>query len=154
MLIERCPWYVAGPLIGLCIVALRAMVNRPFGALGGYIDLVSGGWHPRQWSLAVFTLLGIVAGGVLFAVVSPSSSPSLTQPSAAWAATWPLQLAGLLGAGILMGFGARRAGGCTSGHGLTGMSLGSPASLAAAATFFATALALAQLWAWLIGVQS
>ena len=55
----------------------------------------------------------------------------------------------LLIAGIAMGFGARTAGGCTSGHGLTGMSLGSPASIVATTTFFATAVALAHLLAWL-----
>jgi hypothetical protein len=40
MMLERCPWYVAGPLIGLLIVALRATLNKPFGALGGYIELL------------------------------------------------------------------------------------------------------------------
>jgi len=29
------PWYVAGPLLGLVIVAMRALLNKPFGALGG-----------------------------------------------------------------------------------------------------------------------
>jgi uncharacterized membrane protein YedE/YeeE len=37
-----------------------------------------------------------------------------------------------------MGIGARTAGGCTSGHGLTGVAFGSPASLVAMMTFFAT----------------
>jgi hypothetical protein len=34
----RAPWYVAGPLFGLLIGGLRAALNKPFGALGGYID--------------------------------------------------------------------------------------------------------------------
>ena len=34
----------------------------------------------------------------------------------------------LAGAGVMMGYGARTAGGCTSGHGICGASLGSPAS--------------------------
>ena len=41
MVIDRCPWYVAGPLFGLLIVGLRAALNKPFGALGGYIDLAT-----------------------------------------------------------------------------------------------------------------
>ena len=57
-------------------------------------------------------------------------------------------------AGFAMGVGARTAGGCTSGHGLTGMSLGSPASIVAAMTFFGTAVALAHVWAWLAGAAS
>jgi uncharacterized membrane protein YedE/YeeE len=44
-----------------------------------------------------------------------------------------------------MGYGARWAGGCTSGHGLSGSSIVSPASLAAAATFMATAVVLTAL---------
>ena len=37
----RCPWYVAGPLIGLAVVALLGLTNRPLGATGGWIDLVA-----------------------------------------------------------------------------------------------------------------
>lgn len=47
----------------------------------------------------------------------------------------------LVGAGALIGFGAKLAGGCTSGNGLGGSSFGSPADLASTATFMATAVA-------------
>ena len=57
-------------------------------------------------------------------------------------------------AGLAMGIGARTAGGCTSGHGLSGVALGSPASLAATMTFFATAVALSNVFAWLFGGPS
>jgi len=40
MTLARCPWYIAGPLIGLVIVALRATVNRPLGMLGGYVEAI------------------------------------------------------------------------------------------------------------------
>jgi uncharacterized membrane protein YedE/YeeE len=43
---------------------------------------------------------------------------------------------------VLVGYGAKLAGGCTSGNGLSGTSALSPASLAATATFFATAIAV------------
>ena len=36
----RCPWYVAGPLLGLLITALLWATNKPLGALGGYCDTV------------------------------------------------------------------------------------------------------------------
>jgi uncharacterized membrane protein YedE/YeeE len=41
---------------------------------------------------------------------------------------------------VLIGYGAKTAGGCTSGNGLGGTSFGSPAGLAATATFMATAV--------------
>ena len=47
----------------------------------------------------------------------------------------------LLGGGVLVGFGTQMAGGCTSGHGLSGVSRLTPASLVATAMFFASAVA-------------
>lgn len=57
------------------------------------------------------------------------------------ALTWALLLAG----GALVGFGTQMAGGCTSGHGLSGASRLVPASLIATASFFGTAAAVSLL---------
>jgi uncharacterized membrane protein YedE/YeeE len=46
----------------------------------------------------------------------------------------------LLAAGALIGYGAKTAGGCTSGNGLSGTSHGSPASFVSMGTFMATAI--------------
>ena len=51
----------------------------------------------------------------------------------------------LVAAGVLIGFGAKTAGGCTSGNGLTGNAMTSPASAVATATFFATAIGVSFL---------
>lgn len=156
MLLERCPWYVAGPLLGLLLVAFRAALNKPFGALGGFIELVEkkGVWS--RFGMSASILLGTILGGVLFALVSDGFHPTTTYATAFGSLpTGSLATVGLLlGAGMVMGFGARLAGGCTSGHGLTGMSLGSPASIAATMTFFATAVLLANIWFWFTGAAS
>ena len=47
----------------------------------------------------------------------------------------------LVGAGVLIGYGAKVAGGCTSGNGLGGSSFGSSGGLASTATFMGTAIA-------------
>jgi len=39
MLLERCPWYVAGPMLGLLLVAFRAALNKPVGALDALADV-------------------------------------------------------------------------------------------------------------------
>jgi hypothetical protein len=148
MLLDRCPWYIAGPILGLLIVALRAAVNRPLGALGGYIDLAEHAARPSRLGFRACLLGGIVIGGALFAAFSDASPASAVYEGWLPTAT-SVQVAVLMLAGVAMGLGARTAGGCTSGHGLTGMSLGSPASMAAAMTFFAAAVALAHLLAWL-----
>jgi uncharacterized membrane protein YedE/YeeE len=156
MFLERCPWYVAGPLLGLLFVAFRAALNKPFGALGGFIEIVD---KKTAWSrvgVSGYVLLGTVLGGVLFALMSGGFHPTPTYATALGSLPAGSLATGalLLGAGMVMGFGARLAGGCTSGHGLTGMSLGSPASIAATMTFFATAVLLANLWFWFTGAAS
>jgi len=56
-----------------------------------------------------------------------------------------MTITALLIGGFLVGFGTRMAGGCTSGHGLSGCSRLQPGSLAATASFFATAVAVSFL---------
>jgi uncharacterized membrane protein YedE/YeeE len=152
-MMARCPWYIAGPLVGMVIVGLRAAVNKPLGALGGYIDVVDHGTRPSQLGFSAFLLLGIVIGGAFFANLTGTFSPTWV-----YCTGLPLngswQLAALLGAGLVMGIGARTAGGCTSGHGLCGVSLGSAASAVSTITFFITAVALAHAFSWLLGRTS
>jgi len=144
MAIDRCPWYLAGPLFGLLIVGLRAALNKPFGALGGYIDLATSRPAARP-GFRVPMLLGIVLGGALYATTLGTFSPSLAYVGAGLPSIGRFgDLLLLTLAGAVMGFGARIAGGCTSGHGMSGMAIGSPASIAAAMTFFGTAALLAR----------
>ena len=59
--------------------------------------------------------------------------------------TGAVSFAILLGGGVLVGFGTRMAGGCTSGHGLSGCSRLQPGSLVATATFLGTAIGVSLL---------
>jgi uncharacterized membrane protein YedE/YeeE len=134
-------WWIAGPILGLVIVSLLALANKRFGVLGGVTDLVQGsaeGRGLRSWRTLL--LLGIVLGGVAFA-------PLAGAPDAGSSYSWldaHLSLGGevavLFGAGLLIGVGARTAGGCTSGHGLTGSALASPASIVSMMTIMASAV--------------
>jgi hypothetical protein len=136
------PWWIAGPILGLVIVSLLGLANKRFGVVGGVTDLVHGsseGRGLRSWRALL--LIGIVVGGLGYALVAGA-------PDAGSAYSWldtHLSLAGeialLFGAGLLIGVGARTAGGCTSGHGLTGSALVSPASIASMMTIMATAVA-------------
>ncbi len=150
----RCPWYVAGPLIGLCVVGLLWATNRPLGATGGFIDLVAWIRKPGQsprWTVAF--LLGIVLGGFASGLAGGGMAldPGFDRFDQRFGTTLVTRGLLLLGAGALMGFGVRTAGGCTSGHGICGTSLGSPASWVATATFMATAILSANLLAVLMG---
>jgi uncharacterized protein len=143
MLHHQLPWYVGGPVLGLCVVAFRLLLNGRLGVTGAFSDLVSHavrgsarfGW--RGWFA-----IGILAGGVLFAVVAGGPDFHgygwLTATFHGSARVFVGVI--LLVAGVLIGFGAKTAGGCTSGNGLSGTSQLSPAALANTATFFGTAI--------------
>lgn len=152
MLVARCPWYVAGPVLGILMVTLRAAINKPLGALGGYIELSDHAIRSSRLGFSAFLLAGTTIGGALYAISTGTNLVSRLYDGLL--PSNPLLQFGILAAaGLAMGVGARTAGGCTSGHGLCGTSLGSRASIAAAMTFFATAVALAHLLAW-FGVGS
>ena len=145
-LLERPPWFVVGPLIGLCVIALLALVNRRLGVLGGFsavVERATGRTDTLGWRGAF--LLGVIGGGLAFAILAGSFGQGggygWLSRSVDGALVGPI----LLGAGILIGFGAKTAGGCTSGNGLSGTSLGSPASFVAFASFMATAIGVSLL---------
>ena len=141
MLHSTLPWWVAGPVLGLVIVSLLALASKRFGVLGGVTDLVEGsaeGRGLRSWrSLLV---VGIVLGGLVYALLAGA-------PDAGTTYSWldaHLSVGGevvlLFAAGLLIGVGARTAGGCTSGHGLIGCALASPASVVSMMTIMASAV--------------
>jgi uncharacterized membrane protein YedE/YeeE len=139
--------------MGILIVAMLWLVNKPFGASGGYTDLVHWLQKPSRspnWRLAF--LVGMIGGGALFALTTGTFHPTWDQ--AGFDQVWSLPLWGkgllLTGAGALIGFGVRLSGGCTSGHGLCGISYGSLDSVVATLTFMGTAVAAANVTKWLL----
>src|SRR5438128_4335461 len=117
---HRAPWYIAGPLMGVVIIGLRALVNKPLGALGGYIDIADNVRQPSRLGFRSFLLLGFVVGGAVFALLTGHFDLTFGygRLDRAFAGSIAMELAVLAGAGVIMGFGARMAGGCTSGHGM------------------------------------
>ena len=143
MLHDQLAWYVAGPVLGLCVVAARLLFNARLGVTGGFSELVgklSGGSLRFDWR--GWFAIGLFAGGGLFALIAGGPDFHgygwLTDAFTGSSRVWIVPI--LFFAGILIGYGAKVAGGCTSGNGLSGTSSLSPASLAATATFFGTAI--------------
>jgi uncharacterized membrane protein YedE/YeeE len=153
VLTARAPWYVAGPLIGILVTLLLWVANKPFGALGGYIEITELARLRRRPGWRTYFTLGIVAGGLFSAVLGAGWRPTLGYGSFDQLFGTSILVKGaiLVVAGAFMGAGGRLAGGCTSGHGVCGMSFGSPASLVSTATFMATAIGAAHVIAWLFG---
>ncbi len=179
------PWYVAGPIIGLMVPALRLVGGKLFGVsanlrhacaalLPSRSEFLRYDWkRAGGWNLAF--ALGIVLGGVIAGTLLATPGPVAV--SAATRAdlvalglrdlsglvpadlyTWASLLTArgllvLVGGGFLIGFGARYAGGCTSGHAIAGLATFQMPSLIAVIGFFAggliaTHLLLPLVFAW------
>ena len=145
---EQLPWWVGGPVLGLCVVAIRALLNARLGVTGAFSEVIDRvGRRSLAFDWRGWFLVGLVVGGLVFALVRGEPGFDgygwLTRTFEGDGRIFIAVV--LLGAGVLIGFGAKTAGGCTSGNGLTGTSMLSPASLAATATFFVTAIAVSFL---------
>jgi uncharacterized protein len=145
MLHHQLPWYVGGPVLGLCVITLRLLLNGRLGVTGGYTSVIE---SVRLRSLAFdwrgWFVVGLVAGGAGFALIAGGPDfHGYGWLTDTFHGSGQIVIAVLLVvAGVLIGFGSKTAGGCTSGNGLSGTSMLSPASLVATATFFATAIAV------------
>jgi uncharacterized protein len=141
---DRPAWYVLGPLIGLVVLGLLVTINERIGVLGGYSNVLERATErtPRLGWKAFF-LFGVVGGSLVFRLLAGHSTVRhgygwLTRTFTDHTTIAVGSL--LVVAGALIGFGAKLAGGCTSGNGLGGCGAGSPASFTATGTFMVTAI--------------
>lgn len=119
---------LGGSLIGLASVLLMMLSGRIAGIsgiFGGYLTLAAG---DKVWRFA------FIVGLILAPVASGLLSYPLPMPD--MPASWGM----IAIAGLLVGFGARLGGGCTSGHGICGIARLSARSIVATAIFMASAI--------------
>ncbi|MDR2329770.1 MAG: YeeE/YedE family protein [Comamonas sp.] len=117
-----------GALIGLAAVLLVLFNGRIAGISGIVAALLPPRLQRGAWRLAF--VAGLLAAPWLYQWFAPL-------PATASPAAWPL----LVLAGLLVGFGTRLGSGCTSGHGVCGLSRLSLRSLVATLVFMATGFA-------------
>jgi uncharacterized membrane protein YedE/YeeE len=116
---------IGGALIGLSVVILWVMDGRVAGIsgiVGGFVASAAG---DTGWRIAF--LLGLLLAPLVYWTAGGGLPPVTITSS------FPLLMAG----GLLVGFGTRLGGGCTSGHGVCGMARLSPRSLVATLVFMA-----------------
>ena len=118
---------LGGALIGLAAVLLLALIGRIAGISGIFAELIAPGSRDRGLRLAF--LLGLIAAPLALALIG-RAAPVPVMPG--WAV--------IVAAGLLVGYGTRLGGGCTSGHGICGFARFSPRSIAATVIFVATAI--------------
>lgn len=159
------PWYVGGPLVAL-IMLLLIYLGKSFGFSSNFRTICSVlgagrscsffdfDWRTQRWNL-IF-LIGTIFGGYLAAYhLSDNQVPTISEETilklkelnfeSAGQSYVPLELYGDLSwsnvillsiGGLLIGFGTRYAGGCTSGHAISGLSDLQAPSLIAVIGFF------------------
>ncbi|PAJ76953.1 YeeE/YedE [Burkholderia ubonensis] len=120
------PWLslAGGVLIGLAAAGFVAFNGRVAGISGIVGGLLARRADGRDWRLAF--VAGLIVAPLMLRAAGIGATPQVD-------ANWPVVIA----AGLLVGIGTRYAGGCTSGHGVCGLSRGSLRSLVATATFMA-----------------
>ena len=123
------PWasLAGGILIGIAAAMLILLNGRVLGISGMLGGLLS----PRRGDAGrrLAFLLGMVAAPVAFTLLTPAGFVEPPHIDAGFGA--------IVAAGLLVGLGTRLGSGCTSGHGVCGLSRLSPRSLVATITFMA-----------------
>lgn len=118
------PWasLAGGVIIGIA-AALFVLLN---GRIAGISGVLGGLLRPARGDIAwrVAFVAGLVGAPLLYALFTALPRPQIDAGSAA-----------LVAAGLLVGIGTRYGAGCTSGHGVCGISRLSPRSLVATAAF-------------------
>lgn len=149
-------WAVAGAGIAAVTLALLVFANRRLGISTGFEDVCSlvlrqtyfrreGLLTSRRWRMPF--VVGLVLGGFASALAGGG-----------WQPTWDLglfderigfgpagKLAWMFVGGLFIGFGTRLGGGCTSGHGIFGMSNLEAPSLVTTLSFMAGGILTTQL---------
>ena len=145
------PWWQGGAAIGVITLLLLWLGNQRLGLSTGFENLcalvlrtphlqrseVTGS---ARWRLPF--LAGLVLGGALAALATGTLAPNLATPmlDAARAPGAGAKLAWMFTGGLLIGFGTRLSNGCTSGHGIFGLSNLERGSLEATLAYLAAGM--------------
>jgi len=118
---------IGGALIGLATAALMLLTGRIAGISGIFGGLISFNATDRGWRFA------FIAGLIAAPLLATLAGRPLPMP------TMPILAITIIG-GLLVGYGTRMSGGCTSGHGVCGMARLSPRSIVATLLFIVAAI--------------
>ncbi len=131
---------IGGTIIGAA-VSLMLIFN---GRVTGISGIVAGALTKKKndFSWRILFVMGLIAGGFLLRFFHPASFESASQN---------MNLLDYAFAGLLVGFGTVLGSGCTSGHGVCGISRLSMRSLTATLTFIAFGIVSVHLFKFLKG---
>lgn len=163
------PGWIAGPLVGCYAVCFFRFQRRNLGASSGFAAVIESArgrdeldfgrlddplrlpynLHDPAPRWRVWWLAGLLVAGLLAWSLGAEGTGGLQLPGLkAGFPGWPLwaKAAALFGGGMLIGFGTRMSGGCTSGHAIFGISQRQMPSVYATLVFFAVGMAFTIVW--------
>ena len=154
LLVDRWPFWAGGAAIGLFVLMFLALTGKALGVSTGFYDACAVPFDStarRSWRLPF--LVGIVGGGVLAAAGSGSLAPTATMGmfDSLVTASLPAKAVIFTAGGVMLGLGARLAGGCTSGHGIVAAALLARSSLIATVVFMLTGFGVANIMLRVVG---
>ena len=150
---QQLAWWIGGPIFGLSVLAVRALFGARLGVTGGFSELIEKiGARSLAFDWRGWFAIGLLAGGLIYVLaggghttIENGYSPLVEATGGGYG--WltrelpdVVAVLALMAGGVAIGYGAKVAGGCTSGNGLSGCASLSPGSMAATATFFGTAI--------------
>lgn len=147
------PFWLAGLAIGAFVPFLVLTTGRVLGVSGGFTEACAIAEPNRGERWKLWFLLGLPLGGLASSLLDGRIvfTTELTTLERAFGWSTPVQLAVLAIGGFLVGYGARVAGGCTSGHSIVGIAIGARSSLVATIGFMLGGFAATWLLVLLLG---
>jgi uncharacterized protein len=151
--VARWPWWIGGAAIAAVALAFVFATGRVLGVSTGCGELSCPRTLMREgpsWRIAL--IAGIVLGGAAAGLFAGHDvSFAVGGLDAMIGSSVAAKVSLLLGGGLLIGYGARAAGGCTSGHSIVGVALGARSSLIATALFLVAGAATTFLVQFVLG---
>ncbi len=132
--VEPWPFWAGGIIIGLLVPLLYYFYNTALGVSTGYGNLVKifptarhlqwiKSKYPETYNWRVYFIGGIILGGLISSTLSGNFGFTAEMGRFTAIVGWPAPAAAIyfFAGGLLLGLGARIAGGCTSGHSIHGI---------------------------------
>jgi uncharacterized membrane protein YedE/YeeE len=143
LLVEPWPWWLGGIAIGLLVPLMYFFLNTALGVSTGYGNLVKlflprsklkwlhTATYANVFNWRFYFIAGMILGGFLSARFSGGALLTSEMGLFTENVRWPFvgYVLWFLSGGILLGFGSRVAGGCTSGHSIHGIANLHPSSI-------------------------
>ena len=144
---QQVDWYILGPLLGIVTIGFFAVMNQPLGASGAYVhtsNYLRRRGYQAMWRVWYFAGLAI-GGFVVTQLLQESASYRYGFSSFRNAASLWIVVPTIFLGGVLIGYGAKLGGGCTSGHGICGIAQRSKSSIYATIAFMTSAVVMTGL---------